>query len=135
MDLATVIGIVLCIVLILASNRPDLIDPAVLRPGRLDLKVKVQRPDASGAREILRKYLTPNLPLARSARERFGPDPELVVAGIVDLTVEHMYAETDDNRFLEVTYAKGDREVLHFKDFSSGAMLRNIVDRAKKKAV
>ncbi len=123
------------VIVIGATNRPDLIDPAVLRPGRLDLKVKVQRPDASGAREILRKYLTPNLPLARSARERFGPDPELVVAGIVDLTVEHMYAETDDNRFLEVTYAKGDREVLHFKDFSSGAMLRNIVDRAKKKAV
>ncbi len=122
------------VIVIGASNRQDLIDPAVLRPGRLDLKVKVNRPDAKGAGEIFRKYLTADLPLNAEELGKYG-DPERAVAGIIDEVIETMYAENEENRFLEVTYAKGEREIFYFKDFSSGAMLRNIVDRAKKKAV
>ncbi len=122
------------VIVIGASNRQDLIDPAVLRPGRLDLKVKVNRPDGKGAGEIFRKYLTADLPLSAEELSKYG-DPERAVAGIIDKVIETMYAESDENKFLEVTYAKGDREIFYFKDFSSGAMLRNIVDRAKKKAV
>jgi proteasome-associated ATPase len=123
------------VIVIGASNRQDLIDPAVLRPGRLDLKVKVHRPEKQGARDIFTKYLTPDLPFSQDALKKYGPDVQNVVRGIVDETVEQMYAETEENKFLEVTYAKGEREIFYFKDFSSGAMLRNIVDRAKKKAV
>jgi proteasome-associated ATPase len=123
------------VIVVGASNRQDLIDPAVLRPGRLDLKIKVQRPDRSGAREIFLKYLKSSLPLHESAVRRYGPDPESVTKGIVDEVIEGMYAESEENKFLEVTYAKGEREIFYFKDFSSGAMIKNIVDRAKKKAV
>jgi proteasome-associated ATPase len=123
------------VIVIGASNRQDLIDPAVLRPGRLDLKVKVHRPEKQGARDIFTKYLTPDLPFSQDALKKYGPDVHDVVRGIVEETVEQMYAETEENKFLEVTYAKGEREIFYFKDFSSGAMLRNIVDRAKKKAV
>ena len=123
------------VIVIGASNRQDLIDPAVLRPGQLDLKVKVHRPDLPAAREIFIKYLAPNLPFAEEAKQKFGPDPVKIVEGLVDHTVERMYAESEENKFLEVTYAKGEREIFFFKDFSSGAMLKNIVDRAKKKAV
>lgn len=123
------------VIVIGASNRQDLIDPAVLRPGRLDLKVKVQRPEKQGARDIFTKYLTTDLPFSEDAMRKYGPDVKTVVRGIVEETVESMYAETEENKFLEVTYAKGEREIFFFKDFSSGAMLRNIVDRAKKKAV
>lgn len=123
------------VIVIGASNRQDLIDPAVLRPGRLDLKVKVQRPDAQGAKDILLKYLTPNLPLHEEAFRKYGEDPRAVVRGLIAETVDAMYAESEENKFLEVTYAKGEREIFYFRDFSSGAMLRNIVDRAKKKAV
>jgi proteasome-associated ATPase len=123
------------VIVIGASNRQDLIDPAVLRPGRLDLKVKVQRPDAKGAKDILLKYLTPNLPLHDEAFRRYGKDAQGVVEGLIAESVDAMYAESEENKFLEVTYAKGEREIFYFKDFSSGAMLRNIVDRAKKKAV
>lgn len=123
------------VIVIGASNRQDLIDPAVLRPGRLDLKVKVHRPDAKAAREIFSKYLTANLPFHPSAQERYGADPQKIVDGMIADTIERMYATNDENKFLEVTYAKGEREIFYFKDFSSGAMIENIVARAKKKAV
>jgi proteasome-associated ATPase len=123
------------VIVIGASNRQDLIDPAVLRPGRLDLKVKVNRPEAKDAGEILKKYLTEDLPFHDESRRKFGSEPKGIVDGMVTEVVARMYAESEENRFLEVTYAKGEREIFYFKDFSSGAMLRNIVDRAKKKAV
>jgi len=123
------------VIVVGASNRQDLIDPAVLRPGRLDLKVKVQRPDRDGAREIFLKYLTADLPMHASVIQKYGPAPEAVVRGLIDEVIESMYAESEENRFLEVTYAKGEREIFYFRDFSSGAMIKNIVDRAKKKAV
>jgi proteasome-associated ATPase len=123
------------VIVIGASNRQDLIDPAVLRPGRLDLKVKVNRPDAKAAREIFTKYLTANLPFHPSALERYGSELPKIAEGMIADTIERMYATNDENKFLEVTYAKGEREIFYFKDFSSGAMIENIVARAKKKAV
>lgn len=118
-----------------ASNREDMIDPAILRPGRLDVKIKIERPDAESARDIFSKYLTPSLPLHEEDLREFGNDREATVQGMIRATVERMYAETEENRFLEVTYANGDKEVLYFKDFNSGAMIQNIVDRAKKMAI
>lgn len=118
-----------------ASNREDMIDPAILRPGRLDVKIKIERPDAESARDIFSKYLTANLPLHARDLEEFGGDKDACVAGMIRATVERMYTETEENRFLEVTYANGDKEVLYFKDFNSGAMIQNIVDRAKKMAI
>jgi proteasome-associated ATPase len=123
------------VIVIGASNRQDLIDPAVLRPGRLDLKVKVSRPDRDAAMEIFTKYLTNDLPFHVEAEERYGSDPAKIVEGMIADTIEEMYSTHDDNKFLEVTYAKGEREIFYFKDFSSGAMIENIVARAKKKAV
>ncbi len=123
------------VIVIGASNRQDLIDPAVLRPGRLDLKVKVSRPDAKAAREIFLKYLKADLPLHETGFAKFGEDPEQVCAGMVDAIIESMYSTGEENKFLEVTYAKGDREIFYFKDFSSGAMIENVVARAKRKAV
>jgi proteasome-associated ATPase len=123
------------VIVIGASNRQDLIDPAVLRPGRLDLKVKVHRPDARAAKEIFDKYLTTDLPYHPSAEEHYGSDPRKIVDGMLTDTIEMMYSTGDENKFLEVTYAKGEREIFFFKDFSSGAMIENIVARAKKKAV
>ncbi|WP_327635068.1 proteasome ATPase [Kribbella sp. NBC_00482] len=118
-----------------ASNREDMIDPAILRPGRLDVKIKIERPDAEAARDIFSKYLTPNLPLHDDDLGEFGGDRRGCVDGMIQRTVERMYTEADENRFLEVTYANGDKEVLYFKDFNSGAMIQNIVDRAKKMAI
>ena len=118
-----------------ASNREDMIDPAILRPGRLDVKIKIERPDAEAARDIFSKYITTSLPLHADDLGEFGGDREGTVAGMIQATVERMYTETDENRFLEVTYANGDKEVLYFKDFNSGAMIQNIVDRAKKMAI
>jgi proteasome-associated ATPase len=123
------------VIVIGASNRQDLIDPAVLRPGRLDLKIKVNRPDAEAARDIFSKYLTGDLPFHASAMEKFGSDPQKVVDGMITETIQRMYETTEDNKFLEVTYAKGEREIFYFKDFSSGAMIENIIARSKKKAV
>ncbi|HLN76275.1 MAG TPA: proteasome ATPase [Nocardioidaceae bacterium] len=123
------------VIVIGASNREDMIDPAILRPGRLDVKIKIERPDAESARDIFSKYLTPELPLHADDLGEFGGDREACVAGMIRATVERMYTETDENRFLEVTYANGDKEVLYFKDFNSGAMIQNIVDRAKKMAI
>ena len=123
------------VIVIGASNRQDLIDPAVLRPGRLDLKVKVSRPDGPAAREIFRKYLTPNLPIHQSTFDKYGTDAEGVCLGLIDEVIANMYSTEEENKFLEVTYAKGEREIFYFKDFASGAMIENIVARAKRKAV
>ena len=118
-----------------ASNREDMIDPAILRPGRLDVKIKIERPDAESARDIFSKYLVAELPLHADDLAEFGGDRNATVAGMITATVERMYTESEENRFLEVTYANGDKEVLYFKDFNSGAMIQNIVDRAKKMAI
>ena len=118
-----------------ASNREDMIDPAILRPGRLDVKIKIERPDAESARDIFSKYLTARLPLHADDLAEFGGDRQACVGAMIRATVERMYTETEENRFLEVTYANGDKEVLYFKDFNSGAMIQNIVDRAKKMAI
>jgi proteasome-associated ATPase len=123
------------VIVIGASNRQDLIDPAVLRPGRLDLKVKVNRPDKEAAYEIFTKYLTEDLPFHAQTLEHYGSDRAKIVDGMLRDTIERMYSTTDENKFLEVTYAKGEREIFYFKDFSSGAMIENIVARAKKMAV
>ncbi|MBZ5739878.1 proteasome ATPase [Nocardioides mangrovi] len=118
-----------------ASNREDMIDPAILRPGRLDVKIKIERPDAESARDIFSKYLLPTLPLHADDLSEFAGNRDACVAAMIRATVERMYTETEENRFLEVTYANGDKEVLYFKDFNSGAMIQNIVDRAKKMAI
>ncbi len=123
------------VIVIGASNREDLIDPAILRPGRLDVKIKIARPNSSAAKQIFKIYLGPDLPFDAEALEAAGGDPVVLVDRIVDRVVEKMYAESDQNRFLEVTYQNGDREVLYFRDFASGAMIENIVRRAKKAAI
>ncbi|WP_246092557.1 proteasome ATPase [Yimella lutea] len=123
------------VIVIGASNREDMIDPAILRPGRLDVKIKIERPDAQSAHEIFGKYLTATLPLHPDDVAEHGGDKQAAVEAMIQATVERMYAEVDENRFLEVTYASGDKEVLYFKDFNSGAMVQNIVDRAKKMAI
>jgi proteasome-associated ATPase len=122
------------VIVIGASNRQDLIDPAVLRPGRLDLKVKVQRPDETAAREIFAKYLTDRLPIDPDAVAAASSAKEACSKMIGEL-ITMMYSTGEENKFLEVTYAKGEREIFYFKDFSSGAMIENIVARAKRKAV
>ncbi|NHD17686.1 MULTISPECIES: proteasome ATPase [Actinopolyspora] len=123
------------VIVIGASNREDMIDPAILRPGRLDVKIKIERPDAESAKDIFAKYLTSDLPVHEDDLREFGGDQLTCMDAMIQTTVERMYAETDENRFLEVTYANGDKEVLYFKDFNSGAMIQNIVDRAKKAAI
>ncbi len=123
------------VIVIGASNRQDLIDPAVLRTGRLDVKVKIPRPDRQGARDIFAKYLTGDLPFAQAELDRHGQDRRAVVARLLDVTVDAMYATSEDNKFLEVTYANGEKELLYFKDFSSGALIEGVVSRAKKTAV
>ncbi|MEV5146273.1 proteasome ATPase [Streptomyces sp. NPDC052727] len=123
------------VVVIGASNREDMIDPAILRPGRLDVKIKIERPDAEAAKDIFGKYLTERLPLHADDLAEHGGDKGATVQGMIQTAVEHMYAESEENRFLEVTYANGDKEVLYFKDFNSGAMIENIVGRAKKMAI
>ena len=123
------------VIVIGASNRQDLIDPAVLRAGRLDVKVKVPRPDLAGAREIFSKYLPPDLPFEGEEVDRCGGDRARLAAQLVDTTVEAMYAKSEENQFLEVTYASGEKEIMYFKDFASGALIEGIVSRAKKFAV
>jgi proteasome-associated ATPase len=118
-----------------ASNREDMIDPAILRPGRLDVKIKIERPDAESARDIFSKYITADLPLHDDDVKENGSNRDATVSAMIQRTVERMYSELEENRFLEVTYANGDKEVLYFKDFNSGAMIQNIVDRAKKMAI
>ncbi|QBJ94542.1 proteasome ATPase [Rhodococcus sp. ABRD24] len=123
------------VIVIGASNREDMIDPAILRPGRLDVKIKIERPDAESAQDIFSKYLTVNLPVHADDLAEFNGDRAACIKAMIERVVDRMYAESDDNRFLEVTYANGDKEVLYFKDFNSGAMIQNIVDRSKKYAI
>jgi proteasome-associated ATPase len=123
------------VIVIGASNREDMIDPAILRPGRLDVKIKIERPDAESARDIFSKYLTADLPLHEFDLAEHGDSAQRTVEAMIQSAVERMYSEIDANRFLEVTYANGDKDVLYFKDFNSGAMIQNIVDRAKKMAI
>jgi proteasome-associated ATPase len=123
------------VIVIGASNREDMIDPAILRPGRLDVKIKIERPDAQAAIDIFGKYLTTDLPLSSVDLAEHGNNAQATTTAMIQRVVEEMYATTPNNEFLEVTYANGDKEVLYFKDFSSGAMIENIVSRAKKAAI
>ncbi|GLZ09303.1 proteasome-associated ATPase [Actinomadura sp. NBRC 104412] len=123
------------VIVIGASNREDMIDPAILRPGRLDVKIKIERPDAEAAKDIFSKYILTGLPLHPDDVKEHGGDDAATVDAMIQRVVERMYSESEENRFLEVTYANGDKEVLYFKDFNSGAMIQNIVDRAKKMAI
>jgi proteasome-associated ATPase len=123
------------VIVIGASNREDLIDPAILRPGRLDVKIKIERPDADAAADIMAKYLTPAIPVHDDELKPHKGDGPEAVRRMIEHTIEHMYSTADENRFLEVTYQNGDKEVLFFKDFNSGAMIENIVRRAKKTAI
>jgi proteasome-associated ATPase len=123
------------VIVIGASNREDMIDPAILRPGRLDVKIKIERPDAEAAKDIFSKYVLSDLPLHPDDLAEHGGLAEACVEAMIQRVVERMYSETEENRFLEVTYANGDKEVLYFRDFNSGAMIQNIVDRAKKMAI
>ncbi len=123
------------VIVIGASNREDLIDPAILRPGRLDVKIKIERPDAHQAADIMSKYLNPEVPIHPEEISRVSGDTTAATGRMIQQTVDRMYSTTADNRFLEVTYASGDKEILYFKDFNSGAMIENIVRRAKKEAI
>jgi len=123
------------VIVIGASNREDMIDPAILRPGRLDVKIKIERPDAQAAIDIFAKYLTTELPLSQVDLAEYNNDAQATATAMIQRVVEEMYATTPNNEFLEVTYANGDKEILYFKDFSSGAMIENIVSRAKKAAI
>jgi proteasome-associated ATPase len=124
------------VIVIGASNREDLIDPAILRPGRLDVKIKVERPDEGAAAQIFSRYLTADLPLDEAEVDKLGGgDREKAVRVMIERTVADMYKTEDENRFIEVTYQNGDKEIMYFKDFSSGAMIENIVRRAKKLAI
>jgi len=123
------------VIVIGASNREDMIDPAILRPGRLDVKIKIERPDAEAAKDIFSKYVLTALPLHPDDVAENGGSSQATVDAMILRTVERMYTESEENRFLEVTYANGDKEVLYFKDFNSGAMIENIVARAKKMAI
>ena len=123
------------VIVIGASNREDMIDPAILRPGRLDVKIKIERPDAEAAKDIFSKYVLTELPLHPDDLAEHGSSRGATVDAMIQRVVERMYSETEENRFLEVTYANGDKEVLYFKDFNSGAMIENIVARAKKMAI
>jgi len=123
------------VIVIGASNREDMIDPAILRPGRLDVKIKIERPDAEAAKDIFSKYVVGALPLHPDDLAEHGGGVAATIEEMIQRVVERMYSETEENRFLEVTYANGDKEVLYFKDFNSGAMIENIVARAKKMAI
>jgi len=124
------------VIVIGASNREDLIDPAILRPGRLDVKIKIERPNEDAAGQIFSRYLTPDLPLDTDEVRRLGGgDAHKAVQAMIEQTVVDMYREDDENRFLEVTYQNGDKEILYYRDFASGAMIENIVRRAKKLAI
>ena len=123
------------VIVIGATNREDLIDPAILRPGRLDVKIRIERPDENAARQIFARYLTNELPISPSTIEQFDGSIDTAISKMIDATVLEMYRQDDKSRFLEVTYQNGDRDVMYFKDFSSGAMIENIVRRAKKLAI
>jgi proteasome-associated ATPase len=123
------------VIVIGASNRQDLIDPAVLRPGRLDVKIKIERPDQKGAAEILRKYVSANLPIAAGETAAHDGDAQKAIDYMIETAVASMYSLSEENRFLEVSYANGEKETLYFKDFASGAMIESVARRAKKLAL
>ena len=123
------------VIVIGASNREDMIDPAVLRPGRLDVKIRIERPDEVAGRDIFGKYLTPALPFHADEIAAHDGDPSKVAASLIDIAAGELYARDDAHAYLEATYADGSREVLYFADFASGAMIQNIVDRAKQAAI
>lgn len=123
------------VIVIGASNRQDLIDPAVLRPGRLDVKVKIDRPEPEASKDIFTKYLIPSLPIAQSEIDEHDGDIGKGIKSMIDRAVEEMFDDSDENKFIQVIYERGDRETLYFKDFVSGAMIENIVSRAKKIAL
>ncbi|HLI14823.1 MAG TPA: proteasome ATPase [Acidimicrobiales bacterium] len=124
------------VIVIGASNREDLIDPAILRPGRLDVKIKIERPDREAAQQIFARYLTSDLPLDESeVADLGGGDRDKAVQAMIERTTAEMYRDDEANQFLEVTYQNGDKEVMYYKDFASGAMIENIVRRAKKLAI
>ncbi len=122
------------VIVIGASNREDLIDPAILRPGRLDVKIKIERPDQDAARQIFVRYLSDELPIAEDETAGRGGRRQAIEA-MIEAAVKRMYSDDDENRFLEVTYQNGDKEVLFFKDFASGAMIENVVRRSKKMSI
>ena len=122
------------VIVIGASNREDLIDPAILRPGRLDVKIKIERPDVEAATSIFANYLTSALPIHQDEIDKHGSVDE-AISGMIREAAEFMYRSDDNTRFLEVTYQNGDKEILYFRDFSSGAMIENIVRRSKKLAI
>ena len=123
------------VIVIGATNREDLIDPAILRPGRLDVKIRIDRPDDSAARQIFKRYLTNEVPISQTEIGKHGESIDEAISAMIEQTVTEMYRQDDANRFLEVTYQNGDRDVMYFKDFASGAMIENIVRRAKKLAI
>jgi proteasome-associated ATPase len=122
------------VIVIGATNREDLIDPAILRPGRLDVKIKIERPSVAAARHILGLYITSDIPIDDDLVREHG-DIDTAISNLITEASEAMYATTEENEFLEVTYQNGDKETLYYKDFSSGAMIENIVRRAKKNAI
>ncbi len=123
------------VIVIGASNRQDLIDPAILRPGRLDVKIRIDRPDKRAAKAIFSKYLLLDLPYDADELAKAGGHVAAMVERLTEQAVEQMYSQSEENKFLEVTYANGEKEMLYFKDFVSGALIEGVVARAKKYAI
>jgi proteasome-associated ATPase len=123
------------VIVIGASNRQDLIDPAILRPGRLDVKIRIDRPDKRAAKAVFSKYLLTDLPYDADELAKDGGNTAAAIDRLIQQTVDQMYSQSEENKFLEVTYANGEKEMLYFKDFVSGALIEGVVSRAKKYAI